>query len=170
MMLVLSVVLVMLTTVQVFLGIFVEGRFASWSAEIIRCTFVIRFPLGCLFVNIHFTNRINCHWKPPLLEILRYSYLVWNPANRTSTVFTGMIVAEILWHCSAEIQFGMTNPEIYPNPSVALFEQVSIWPTLTPGAGLLSWASKQGVEGGWANPVLGNEWYECRGGMGYMSL
>ena len=61
MMFVMSVVLVMLTTMQVFLGILVEGRFASWGAEIICCTFVIRFPLGCLFVNIHFTYWINRH-------------------------------------------------------------------------------------------------------------
>ena len=54
--------LVMLATVQVFLWILFEGCFAPGGAEIICRTFVLGFPLGSLFIDFHFTYRINRHW------------------------------------------------------------------------------------------------------------
>jgi hypothetical protein len=95
-MVVISVMLVMLTTLQVFLWILVEGRFAPGGAEIICRPVVFGFPLGSFFINFHFTYRINRHWiSSPFTDLWDIANWFCNPANRTSTGFVKMIVAEI---------------------------------------------------------------------------
>ena len=43
---------------DVLLGILVKGIFAACRAEIIRLSFVLRFPSGSVGIDIHAANRV----------------------------------------------------------------------------------------------------------------